>query len=134
MKRGPVPDGCPLTPRQFELLRRLGEDGLTYAQLGLELGVAMSTIRTHTHAAFSRLGVPGLAQAISLMGRRGWLGWTPPAPPQQVTSKLAATHPFLHAYVSELDKWLASGMRDSRARRGMKLALIGARNGVTTSS
>lgn len=119
-----VPEGCPLTPTQFLVLQRICE-GLTYKQVALERARSPKTIRQHVHAAYQRLGVSSSHQALTLMGRRGWADWKPPPDPDPLQ-----TNPFLRAYITELDAWLASGMRDNRARIGMRLAIAGQRNRV----
>jgi putative nucleotidyltransferase with HDIG domain len=65
---GPIP----LSPRQREIVRGLAR-GRTYKQIGGELGVSDSTIRTHLHQLYKKLGVVDRAQAVLLATERGWL-------------------------------------------------------------
>lgn len=60
-----------MTGRQTDVLRLLC-DGLTYKQTAARLGIAASTVRTHAHAAYGRLGVVNSAQAAVVMIRNGW--------------------------------------------------------------
>lgn len=120
-----VPEGCPLTPRQFEVLSLVAE-GLTRVEIAERLFVAPTTVRTHIWAGLRRLGARSEPHAVQLMGRAGWAGWRPPPPEPE--PPVAGSEPFLAAYLRELDVWLASGCRDARARRGMLFALAGARN------
>jgi putative nucleotidyltransferase with HDIG domain len=62
----------PLSRRQLTILGLLGR-GLSYKQISAELGVSLSTVRTHTHRAYKVLGVADRAQAVLLATREGWL-------------------------------------------------------------
>lgn len=68
-----LPDACPLTRQEMRVLRQLAE-GLTYAQIAERLGCQTSTVRTHLHAAYNRLGVATSYQAVLACARAGWLG------------------------------------------------------------
>jgi DNA-binding NarL/FixJ family response regulator len=50
----------------------LGE-GKLYKQIAQELHRSTSTIRTHLHNAYRKLGVYDRAQAVLLAERHGWL-------------------------------------------------------------
>lgn len=63
---------CPLSPRQLELLRGLGQ-GHQYKELAHALGLSTSTIRSHLHVAYQRLGVSDRAQAVLMCASRGWI-------------------------------------------------------------
>jgi putative nucleotidyltransferase with HDIG domain len=63
---------CPLTRRQLELLRALGQ-GRQYKEIAEELGLATSTVRSHLHFAYERLGVSDRAQAVLLAASHGWI-------------------------------------------------------------
>jgi putative nucleotidyltransferase with HDIG domain len=63
---------CPLTGREIEVLRELGE-GKVYKQIAYELGVAQSTVRNHLHSTYSKLGVVDRSQAVLLAKERGWV-------------------------------------------------------------
>lgn len=62
----------PLSPGQARVLRGLAT-GRTYKQIAADLGLATSTVRTHAHQAYTRLGVSDRAQAVLLATERGWL-------------------------------------------------------------
>lgn len=126
MAAPPMPDGCPLTPRQFEVLQALGE-GLTAQQAADRLGVKWSTIRSLNNAAFRALGCSNATQAVAVMGRRGWLGWKAPEVVPEPTP-LAIEHPFLAAYLQEFERSRWPHEPDDRSARGMRLALAGHRN------
>ena len=66
-----IPKGCPLSPRQFEVLK-LATSGLSYDAIAAELMVSRSTVRTHLHEAYTRLDVGGISQAQSMMLGAGW--------------------------------------------------------------
>jgi DNA-binding NarL/FixJ family response regulator len=62
----------PLTPMQHKVLLGLRR-GLTYKQIAAELQVSESTVRSHLHKAYERLGVVDRAQAVLLAQDRGWI-------------------------------------------------------------
>jgi putative nucleotidyltransferase with HDIG domain len=63
---------CPLTPKELEVMRLLAQ-GLLYKKIGTELGLATSTVRSHLHKAYNKLGVADRAQAVLHCAERGWL-------------------------------------------------------------
>jgi putative nucleotidyltransferase with HDIG domain len=63
---------CPLSTREVEVLRRL-RDGKVYKQIALELELSTSTVRTHLHNTYAKLGAVDRAQAVLLATQRGWL-------------------------------------------------------------
>ncbi len=65
-------DPCPLSTRELEILRRLAE-GKVYKQIAADLSLSASTVRTHLHNAYSKLGAVDRAQAVLLATERGWL-------------------------------------------------------------
>jgi putative nucleotidyltransferase with HDIG domain len=65
-------DPCPLSARELEVLRRLSE-GKVYKQIALELSLSTSTVRTHLHNTYCKLGAVDRAQAVLLATQRGWL-------------------------------------------------------------
>jgi DNA-binding NarL/FixJ family response regulator len=61
----------PLTTRQRELLRMVGE-GRTNRQIGRALGIAEGTVRKHLENAYRRLGVDNrVAAAVKASARAG---------------------------------------------------------------
>jgi putative nucleotidyltransferase with HDIG domain len=65
-------DPCPLSARELEVLKRLAE-GKVYKQIALELDLSTSTVRTHLHNIYGKLGAVDRAQAVLLATERGWL-------------------------------------------------------------
>ena len=65
-------DPCPLSTREVEVLRRLAE-GKVYKQIALELTLSTSTVRTHLHNIYGKLGAVDRAQAVLMATERGWL-------------------------------------------------------------
>jgi len=63
---------CPLSAREVEVLKRLAE-GKVYKQIALELSLSTSTVRTHLHNTYSKLGAVDRAQAVLIATQRGWL-------------------------------------------------------------
>jgi putative nucleotidyltransferase with HDIG domain len=65
-------DPCPLSAREVEVLKRLAE-GKVYKQIALELSLSTSTVRTHLHNTYAKLGAVDRAQAVLIATQRGWL-------------------------------------------------------------
>jgi putative nucleotidyltransferase with HDIG domain len=65
-------DPCPLSNRELDVLKRLAE-GKVYKQIALELGLSTSTVRTHLHNTYAKLGAVDRAQAVLIATDRGWL-------------------------------------------------------------
>jgi DNA-binding NarL/FixJ family response regulator len=63
---------CPLTSREIEILICLA-DGKVYKEIALELSLTTSTVRSHLHHIYHKLGVADRAQAVLLATRRGWI-------------------------------------------------------------
>ena len=69
-------DPCPLSSREVEVLKRLAE-GKVYKQIALELSLSTSTVRTHLHNIYGKLGAVDRAQAV-LHRHRARLAVAPP--------------------------------------------------------
>jgi len=65
-------DPCPLSSRELEVLKRLAE-GKVYKQIAHELSLSTSTVRTHLHNIYGKLGAVDRAQAVLIATERGWL-------------------------------------------------------------
>ena len=65
-------DPCPLSTREVDVLRRLAE-GKVYKQIARELELSTSTVRTHLHNIYGKLGAVDRAQAVLVATERGWL-------------------------------------------------------------
>ena len=65
-------DPCPMSTREVEVLRRLAK-GMVYKQIAGELGLSTSTVRTHLHNVYGKLGVMDRAQAVLIATERGWI-------------------------------------------------------------
>ena len=63
---------CPLSSREVEVLKRLAE-GKVYKQIAHELSLSTSTVRTHLHNIYGKLGAVDRAQAVLIATERGWL-------------------------------------------------------------
>ncbi|MDX6663526.1 MAG: hypothetical protein QOG09_1628 [Solirubrobacterales bacterium] len=62
----------PLSGREMEVLRRLAE-GKVYKQIAQDLTLSVSTVRTHLHNVYAKLGVIDRAQAVLTANDKGWL-------------------------------------------------------------
>jgi two-component system, NarL family, nitrate/nitrite response regulator NarL len=60
----------PLTPREVEILARVG-DGLSNKAIARNLGISAHTVKYHLEAVFAKLGVRSRAEAVSQGVRRG---------------------------------------------------------------
>jgi putative nucleotidyltransferase with HDIG domain len=65
-------DPSPLSSREHEVLKRLAE-GKVYKQIAHELSLSTSTVRTHLHNIYGKLGAVDRAQAVLIATERGWL-------------------------------------------------------------
>ena len=65
-------DPCPLSRRELDVLRKLAE-GKVYKQIASELELSTSTVRTHLHNTYAKLGAADRAQAVLTATARGWI-------------------------------------------------------------
>ena len=65
-------DPGPLSDRELDVLKRLAE-GKVYKQIALELELSTSTVRTHLHNTYAKLGAVDRAQAVLIATQRGWI-------------------------------------------------------------
>ena len=65
-------DPCPMSGREIDVLRRLAR-GMVYKQIASELGLSTSTVRTHLHNVYGKLGAMDRAQAVLIATERGWI-------------------------------------------------------------
>jgi putative nucleotidyltransferase with HDIG domain len=65
-------DPCPMSAREIDVLRRLAR-GMVYKQIASELGLSTSTVRTHLHNVYGKLGAMDRAQAVLMATERGWI-------------------------------------------------------------
>lgn len=63
---------CPLSDREVEVLKRLAQ-GKVYKQIASELSLSTSTVRSHLHNVYGKLGAVDRAQAVLVATERGWL-------------------------------------------------------------
>jgi putative nucleotidyltransferase with HDIG domain len=63
---------CPLSTREMDVLKRLAQ-GMVYKQIALDLNLSTSTVRTHLHNVYGKLGAVDRAQAVLCATERGWL-------------------------------------------------------------
>jgi len=63
---------CPLSAREIDALRGLAE-GKVYKQIAHELSLSVSTIRTHLHNVYRKIGAVDRAQAVLIARDRGWI-------------------------------------------------------------
>lgn len=64
------PGRLALTPREQEVLRALVQ-GLSYKEVGAQLGVTLETVRTHIRALYRKLQVHSVAAAVARAIREG---------------------------------------------------------------
>ncbi len=65
-------DPCPMSSREVDVLRGLAK-GMVYKQIAAELGLSTSTVRTHLHNVYGKLGAMDRAQAVLIATERGWI-------------------------------------------------------------
>ena len=62
----------PLSARELDVLKALAK-GLVYKQIAAELTLSTSTVRTHLHNIYGKLGAVDRAQAVLMATERGWI-------------------------------------------------------------
>ncbi len=67
-----VSEPCPLSARELDVLRYLSE-GMVYKQIAGEMQLSVSTIRTHLHNVYGKIGAVDRAQAVLTARDRGWI-------------------------------------------------------------
>ena len=63
---------CPLSTRELDVLRYLS-DGMVYKQIAGEMQLSVSTIRTHLHNVYGKIGAVDRAQAVLTARDHGWI-------------------------------------------------------------
>ncbi len=69
---GRVSEPCPLSKRELDVLRHLSE-GMVYKQIAGEMQLSVSTIRTHLHNVYGKIGAVDRAQAVLTARDSGWI-------------------------------------------------------------
>jgi putative nucleotidyltransferase with HDIG domain len=67
-----APEPCPLSGRELDGLRGLAE-GKVYKEIANDLSLSASTVRTHLHNVYRKLGAIDRAQAVLIARDRGWI-------------------------------------------------------------
>jgi DNA-binding NarL/FixJ family response regulator len=67
-----ISEPCPLSARELDVLRHLSE-GMVYKQIASEMQLSVSTIRTHLHNVYGKIGAVDRAQAVLAARDRGWI-------------------------------------------------------------
>jgi len=67
-----VSEPCPLSARELDVLRLLS-DGMVYKQIAGEMQLSVSTIRTHLHNVYGKIGAVDRAQAVLTARDRNWI-------------------------------------------------------------
>jgi putative nucleotidyltransferase with HDIG domain len=67
-----ITEPCPLSARELDVLRHLSE-GMVYKQIAGEMHLSVSTIRTHLHNVYGKIGAVDRAQAVLTARDRGWI-------------------------------------------------------------
>jgi HD-like signal output (HDOD) protein/DNA-binding CsgD family transcriptional regulator len=65
-------DPCPLSARERGVLQHLAA-GMVYKQIAQDLALSVSTVRSHLHNVYRKLGAADRAQAVLTASARGWL-------------------------------------------------------------
>jgi putative nucleotidyltransferase with HDIG domain len=67
-----ITEPCPLSARELDVLRYLSE-GMVYKQIAGEMHLSVSTIRTHLHNVYGKIGAVDRAQAVLTARDHGWI-------------------------------------------------------------
>ena len=62
----------PLSNQEREVLKGLAASKV-YKEIGHDLGIAASTVRSHLHNVYGKLGAADRAQAVLIASREGWI-------------------------------------------------------------
>lgn len=65
-------DPCPLSKRELAVLRELAT-GKVYKQIADTMGLSRSTIRSHLHNVYAKVGAADRAQAVLIATDHGWI-------------------------------------------------------------
>ena len=63
---------CPLSARELDALRGLAS-GKVYKEIAVEMELSASTVRTHLHNVYRKVGASDRAQAVLVARDRGWI-------------------------------------------------------------
>ncbi|MGI8728289.1 MAG: HDOD domain-containing protein [Solirubrobacterales bacterium] len=63
---------CPLSKRELDALRGLAE-GRVYKEIAADMSLSASTVRTHLHNVYRKIGAADRAQAVLVARERGWV-------------------------------------------------------------
>ncbi len=87
-----VPAGCPLSNAENDVMHAIAR-GLAYKQVAAELGISVSTVRSHVTRALDALAVTSRSAtaAVVVMKDMGWVG-APPRLPDPPLPPLPPTH------------------------------------------
>jgi HD-like signal output (HDOD) protein/DNA-binding CsgD family transcriptional regulator len=66
------PDPSPFTDRELLVLQQLAK-GSVYKKIAHDLSLSTSTIRSHLHNVYGKLGVADRGQAVLIASKNGWL-------------------------------------------------------------
>ena len=72
-----VPDGCPLTARELEVVKLVCSGTKQYKHIATELDISVSTVRTHLNNSYRKLGVPSATALAGRMANSGWFDLVP---------------------------------------------------------
>jgi putative nucleotidyltransferase with HDIG domain len=67
-----ISEPCPLSTRELDVLKFLSE-GMVYKQIAGEMQLSVSTIRTHLHNVYGKIGAVDRAQAVLTARDCGWI-------------------------------------------------------------
>ena len=62
----------PLSNQEREVLKGLAASKV-YKEIAHDLGIAASTVRSHLHNVYAKLGAADRAQAVLIASREGWI-------------------------------------------------------------
>ena len=65
-------DPCPLSGRELEVVKQLAK-GSVYKEIAHDLDLSVSTVRSHLHNSYHKLGAGDRAQAVLIATERGWI-------------------------------------------------------------
>ncbi len=73
VRRGSLPEACPLSFRQLEIVQLIA-DGLGNKQIARQLRLSLYTVKNHIHNILSVLSVEDRREAVECARRHRWVG------------------------------------------------------------
>lgn len=116
MERALIAPFTRLTGREGQVLAGL-IDGRTASQLAHDLGVQLTTVRSHIRAALQKLGVKSQLAAVAMARRAGW----PHGDPESMRASALRVIPDRRIRLDRTGSWLERAPQPHTTERGSRI-------------